>query len=100
MFLGIIPETFSISSNKITYLIPEVVGPFLSTLNIEEVKKISSPFTIHYDEANNKQVKKRHDIKTMFWSETESAVKVHHLKAYVMGHVTGVLLAGNIFSWR
>ena len=32
IFPGIIPETFSISSGKITYLIPEVVG--LSTTKI------------------------------------------------------------------
>ena len=68
-------ETFSMSSSKISYLVCEAVGPYFDTLNTEDVKKSSSPFTIHYNETTNKQVKKELDIKIRFWSETDSAVK-------------------------
>ena len=80
------------SSSKISYLIPEAVGPYSNTLNIEQVKKRSSPVTIHYNKTTNKQVKKQLGIKIKFWSETDSAVKVHNIKTYLMGHATSALL--------
>ena len=91
IFPGIMPETFSISSGKITYLIPEPVGLYFNTLNIEYVKKNSSPFIIHYNETNSKQVKKQLGIKTKLWPGADSAVKCIILK-HVMGHATLVLL--------
>ena len=93
MFPGIIPETFSMSSSKISYLISEACGHYFNSLNTEDVEESSLPFTIHYDERTNKQVKKQLGIKIRFWSETDSPVKVHHLKTYLMGDATGVLLA-------
>ena len=83
----------TMSSSKISYLISEADGPYFSTQTPEDGKKSSSPFTIHYYETTNKQVKKQLDIKIRFWSETDSDVKVHHLKTYLMDHATGVLLA-------
>ena len=44
--LYVILQNFS----KISYLIPEAVGPSFNTLNIEDVKQSSSVFIIHYDE--------------------------------------------------
>lgn len=98
IFPGIIPETFLTSSSKISYLIPEAVGPYFNTLNIEQVKKRSSPFTIHYNKTTNKQVEKQLGIKIKFCSETDSAVKVHNIKTYLMGHATGALLVEKILS--
>ena len=43
------------------------------------MKKSSSLFIIHFNEISNKQMKKQLGIKTRFWPETDSAVKVHHL---------------------
>ena len=98
MFPGIILETFLMNSSKISYLIFEAGGPYFNTLDTEGVKKSSSPRTIHYDKTTNKQVKKQLDIEIRFWSETDSAVKVHHLKTYSMGHGTGVLLVEKLLS--
>ena len=98
MFPGIIPETFLMNSSKILYLIFKAVDPYFNTLDTEDVKKSSSLFTIHYDKTTNKQVKKQLDIKIRFWSEIDSAVKVHHLKTYLMGHGTGVLLVEKLLS--
>ena len=83
------------SSSKISYLISEAVGPCFNT---QDVKKSSSPFTIHYDKTANNQVKKQLDSKIRFWSNKDLAVKVHHLKTYLMGHATGVLLAEKLSS--
>ena len=90
MFPGIIPETFSMSSNKSSCLKSEAVGLYFN--NTEDLKKSSSSFTICYNKATNKQMKKWLGIKIEFWSETDSAVKVYRLKTRLMGHATGVLL--------
>ena len=90
MFPGIIPETFSMSSNKSSCLKSEAVGLYFN--NTEDLKKSSSSFTICYNKATNKQMKKWLGIKIEFWSETDSAVKVYRLKTCLMGHATGVLL--------
>ena len=39
MFPGITLGTFSMSSDKISYLISGAVGPYLNTTNIKDVKK-------------------------------------------------------------
>ena len=49
IFIRLIPETFSKRSSKISYYISEAVGPYFNTLNIEDVQKSSSQFTIHYN---------------------------------------------------
>ena len=61
-----IVETFSMSSNNISYLISEAVGPYFNTLNIEDVKKTSLLFTIHYAETTNKKVKNSLTLKQVF----------------------------------
>ena len=98
MFPGIILETFSVSSSKMSYLKTEAVGPYFNTLNIEHVKKNSSPFTIHYCKTTNKQVEKQLGIKIKFWSETDSSVQVHNIKTYLMDHATGMLLVEKTLS--
>ena len=39
MFPQIILETFSMSSNEISYFISEAVDPYFNTKNIDDVKK-------------------------------------------------------------
>ena len=57
MLPEIILETFSMSPSKISYLISQPVGSYFNTINIEDVKKSSSSFTIFDKEITNKQVK-------------------------------------------
>ena len=76
VFPGLIPEITQCD------LISQAVGPYFNILNIEDVKKNNSLFTIYYTETTNKKVKKQLDIKIRFWSETDSTVKVHHLKIF------------------
>ena len=57
MLPEIILETFSMSPSKISYLIFQPVGSYFNTINIEDVKKSSSSFTIFDKEITNKQVK-------------------------------------------
>lgn len=83
------------SSSKFSYLISEVVCPYFNTINIEGVKSL---LTIYYNETTSKQVKKQLEIKVRFWLETDSAVKAHNSKIYLMGHATSVLLAEKLLS--
>ena len=90
MFPEIILETISMSFSKITYLICEAGGLYFITLNIEDVKKSSSTVTIRYDEITNKQVR--------LLPETYAAVKMYHLKTYLMGCADAVLFGEKLFS--
>ena len=56
MFPEIILETFSVSSDKISYLIFAAVGPYFNTINIEDGEKSNSPFTICNKKTTNKQL--------------------------------------------
>ena len=98
MFPGIIPRKFSISFNSNLYFVSESVGHYFSILNIQDLKQSSSSFTIHYNKTTISQVKKQPGIKIRFWLERDSAVKVHNLKEYLMGHASGVLLAEKLSS--
>ena len=61
--MPLIPETFSVSSSKMTYLIPEGVGPYFNTRNIEHVRKSSSPFIIHDNEQTTNRSKNSLELK-------------------------------------
>ena len=79
MFPGLIPEPFSLSSSKISHLISEAVGPYFKNPNIEDLKKSSPWFTIHFDKTTNKQMRKQLGNKISF-GQKQIQLLVHHLK--------------------
>ena len=62
MFPGAIPDTFTMSSSKVSYLISEATGPFFHSLVVSDVKASKLPYSLQYDETTNKQVQKQLDI--------------------------------------
>ncbi|PFX25307.1 hypothetical protein AWC38_SpisGene10081 [Stylophora pistillata] len=99
MFPGKIPNNFTMSSSKVSYLISEVTGPYFKKIVTDDVKKNSgSPFTLQYDETTNALVNKQLDIKIRYWSSAQSKIVVQHLQTYLMGHATGLHLAEKIIS--
>ena len=93
MFPGKIPNNFTMSSSKVSYLISEATGPYFKKIVADDVKNSGSPFTLQYDETTNAQVNKQLDIKIRYWSSAQSQIVVHHLQTYLMGHATGRHLA-------
>ena len=98
MFPGKIPDNFTMSSSKVSYLVSEATGPYFKQVVADDVKNSGSPFTLQYDETTNAQVNKQLDIKIRYWSSAQSQVVVHHLQTYLMGHATGRQLAEKIIS--
>ena len=98
MFPGKIPENFTMSSSKVSYLVSEATGPYFKQLVADDVKNSASPFTLQYDETTNAQVNKQLDIKIRYWSSAQSQVFVHHLQTYLMGHAKGLQVAEKIIS--
>ena len=98
MFPGKIPDNFTMSSSKVSYLVSEATGPYFKQVVANDVKTSRSPFTLQYDETTNAQINKQLDIKIRYWSSAQSQVSVHHLQTYLMGHATGRQLAEKILS--
>lgn len=98
MFPGKIPNNFTMSSSKVSYLISEATGPYFKKIVADDVKNSGSPFTLQYDETTNAQVNKQLDLKIRYWSSAQSQIVVDHLQTYLMGHATGRHLAEKIIS--
>ena len=98
MFPGKIPDGFTMSSSKVSYLISEGTGPYFKRIVVNDVLNSQSMYTIHYDETTNAQIQKQLDIKLRYWSVTQGKVVVHHLQSYLMGHATGAQLSQKITS--
>lgn len=58
MFPGRIPESFTMGSTKVSYLITDATGPYFHDCLIEDVLASETPYTIQYDETTNSQDKK------------------------------------------
>ena len=98
MFPGVIPDGFTMSSSKVSYLISEATGPFFHDLAVSDVKASKLPYSLQYDETTNKQVQKQLDICVRYWSVASNQVNVHHLATVLMGHATGDLLSKELLK--
>ena len=98
MFPGKIPDDFSMSSSKVSYMVSEATGPHFKKIVVDDVLNSQSMYTIHYDETTNAQIQKQLDIKIRFWSVAQGKVQVHHLQSYLMGHATGAQLSQKLIS--
>ncbi len=56
-----IAQNVSIASRKMSYLIAYSLGPYFTTLVINDIKEGGSFFTLHFDETVTAQVKKQMD---------------------------------------
>jgi len=98
MFPGAIPDSFTMSSSKVSYLISEATGPFFHGLAVSDVKASAVPYSLLYDETTNKQVQKQLDISVRYWSVARNQIAVHHLATILMGHATGDLLSKQLLK--
>jgi len=58
MFPGKIPDNFTMSSSKVSYLVSEATGPYFKQVVADVVKNSGSAFTLQYDERTNAQINK------------------------------------------
>src|SRR6266516_6230242 len=98
MFPSAIPNTFTMSSSKVSYLISEATGPFFHGLVVSDVKASKMPYSLQYDETTNKQVQKQLDISVRYWSVAKNQVTVHHLTTVLMGQATGDMLSNELLK--
>src|SRR6267154_4063429 len=94
MFPGAIPNNFTMSSSKVSYLISEATDPFFHALLVSDVKASKMSYSLQYEETTNKQVQKQLDISVRYWSVAKIQVTVHHLVTVLVGHAT----AGDMLS--
>ena len=98
MFPDAVPDNFTISSSKVSYLVSDATGPYFHNLLVSDVKASCTPYTLQYDETTNKQVEKQLDINICLWSVAQNQVIVYHLKTVLLGHATGNILSKEILK--
>lgn len=88
MFLveGAVPEKFSLSSTKISYLITDALAPYFRNEMLEEAR--ASYYSLQYDETTNNAGRKELQIRVRFWSSKVDEVVSCHLESFYMGHAT------------
>lgn len=84
MFHGCLPQGFSLSHGKQSYLIAEAVGPYFYKELIDELK--DTYFSLLFDETTNNENKKELQIAVRFWSEKSKKVVCYHLCSFFLGH--------------
>lgn len=98
MFPNSVPDNFTMSSSKVSYLVSEGLGPYFHKVIVEDIKTSNSKYTMQYDETTNKQIAKQLDIKVRYWSNSADEVSVKHLQTYLMGHATGKQISDKLLS--
>ena len=80
---------FNMSRSKVSYMLTDSLGPYFKNELIADVNNARSPFTLHFDETTNSQVKKQLDLHIRYWSPTKNQVVVRFYKALMFGHSFG-----------
>jgi hypothetical protein len=98
MFPGQIPEHFTMSKSKISYLISDGIGPHYRRELCTYIRNTGTFFTLQYDETCNSQNKKQCDLLLRYWSEDTGQICVQFLKSLMFGHAKGKDVAAAILE--
>ena len=80
MFPGGVPEGFSISPTKLSYLITEALAPFYKKQLLDEID--DAYVVLEFDETSSESSKKELQTRVQFWSKSTGKVENHFLEAY------------------
>ncbi|MEW8547687.1 MAG: hypothetical protein AB2693_29620 [Candidatus Thiodiazotropha sp.] len=95
---SIIAKNFSISHQKVSYLLSDGLGPYFQQSTVKDVLGSSAYFTIHFDETVSGQCKKQMDILIRYWSEKSACIQVHYLNSLFYGHAFAERVAKDLID--
>lgn len=98
MFPGCVPESFSLSPTKASYLITYALGPYFKDLLLMELQVPNVYFTLQYDETSNLKNKKELQIRVQYWSNTQNLVVNRHLITYFIEKADAFTLLKYLFK--
>ena len=65
------------------------LSPYFTRKMIQDLVKSDLPFSLHFDETTNTQVKKWVDLILRYWSPTHEEVWVAYYTSLFFGHAEG-----------
>lgn len=83
---SLIAQRFSVSHQKMSYLVAYGLGPYFRQLTIDDILSSKAYFTVHFDETVTNQGKKQLDVLLRYYSESSKTVQVHFITALMFGH--------------
>ena len=92
MFSGAVPNSFSLSQSKASYLIIYALGPYFKNLLLSELQSPNLYFTLQYNETGNVKSKKELQIRVQYWSDMENSIVNRHLVTYFIEKADAVTL--------
>ena len=93
-----IASNFSLSQTSASYMISEGLSPYLTKKMIQDLVKSNLPFSLHFDETTNTQVKKQVDLILHYWSPTHEEVWIAYYTSLFFGHAEGDKVAQKMFG--
>ncbi|XP_067127543.1 uncharacterized protein [Centruroides vittatus] len=79
-----LPKEFSLSHQKMRYLITEALAPYFFDQMVDDAQR--SYYTISYDETCNIENRKELQILIRYWSEEQQEAVCRHLQTSFIGH--------------
>ena len=95
-----IASNFSLSRTSASYMISEGLSPYFTKKIIQDLVKSNLPFSLHFDETTNTQVKKQVDLILHYWSPTHEEVWIAYYTSLFFGHAEGDKVAQKIHVWK
>ena len=93
-----IVANFSLSRTSASYMISEGLSPYFTRKMIQDLLKSNLPFSLHFDETTNTQVKKQVDLILRYWSPTHEEVWITYYTSLFFGHAEGEKVAQKMFE--
>ena len=93
-----IASNFSLSRTSASYMISEGLSPYFTKKMIQDLVKSNLPFSLHFDETTNTQVKKQVDLILRYWSPTHEEVWIAYYTSLFFGHAEGDKVAQKMFE--
>ena len=89
---------FRLSRTSASYMISEGLSPYFTRKMIQDLLKSNLPFSLHFDETTNTQVKKQAVLILRYWSPTHEEVWIAYYTSLFFGHAEGEKVAQKMFE--
>lgn len=90
MFPNAVPDKFSLSRSKMSYLITDALGPHFRQIVLDGIQNHSTYYTFMYDETTNSESKKELQVAVRYWCNTKKEIVVSHLETFFIASATAV----------
>ncbi|KAJ8672130.1 hypothetical protein QAD02_003389 [Eretmocerus hayati] len=82
MFPTSVPESFSLSPSKVSYVLTEALGPYFQKEFVSDLLEPNIKIVPQFDETSNSKKKKEFQVRVSYWSKSQNKIVNRHLVTY------------------